>query len=70
MRIEKNKLLNICSSLQFSSLADSALWHLDKSGRHTVHSTYRFLNSGEGVTFPLTRSVWALKIPLKIKHFL
>jgi zinc-binding in reverse transcriptase len=68
-RIEKNKLLTICQSLHLSQQADSALWHLDNSSLYTVHSLYRFLNLG-GVTCSLTRSVWSLKIPLKIKFFL
>jgi hypothetical protein len=65
MRIEKTKLLALCQSLQFSGHADSAIWHLDKSGLYSVHSLYKFLNSG-GIHVSLRRSVWKLPIPLKV----
>jgi zinc-binding in reverse transcriptase len=69
MRIEKNKLILICQSLYFTTQADSIYWHLDKSELYTVHSSYNFLNSGV-VYHSLPRSVWSLKISLKIKLFL
>jgi hypothetical protein len=69
MQVENNKLLLLLRSVQFQLQPNSAIWHLEKSSLYTVHSLYKFLNSG-GIHSPLTRSVWALKVPLKIKLFL
>jgi zinc-binding in reverse transcriptase len=69
MCIEKTRLLSIISNMQLSSDLNSIFWYLDKSGIFTVHSMYKFLNSG-GVHTPLVRSVWSLRIPLKFKLFL
>jgi zinc-binding in reverse transcriptase len=69
MRVEKNKLLLLLRYVQFQLQPDSAIWHLEKSDLYIVHSLYKFLNSS-GIYSPLTRSVWALMIPLKIKIFL
>jgi zinc-binding in reverse transcriptase len=66
MRIEKNQLYILFQSIQFSYQFDSLFWHLDKSEVHSVHSLYKFLNSG-GVHTTLTTTVWSLKISLKIK---
>jgi zinc-binding in reverse transcriptase len=65
MRIEKNKLIFVLHNIQFLSQPDSAYWHLDRSGLYM----YIFLNSG-GIHCNLSRSVCALKIPLKVKLFL
>jgi zinc-binding in reverse transcriptase len=69
MRIEKTQLLFILHSIKFQNQPDSSFWHLDKSGIYSVNSLYKFLNSGE-IHYYLTKSVWTLKIPLKVKLFL
>jgi Na+/H+ antiporter NhaA len=69
MRVEKTRVLSVLHNIQFLSQPDLAYWHLDRCGLYIVHSLYVFLNSG-GIHYNLRRSVWALKIPLKVKLFL
>ncbi|KAJ4816988.1 RNA-directed DNA polymerase (reverse transcriptase)-related family protein [Rhynchospora pubera] len=68
LRAEKEQLLEILNNSNFNLLQDSIVWNWEKSNLFSVKSFYRFLSS-RGVTLELNKTVWPLKIPLKIKCF-
>jgi hypothetical protein len=56
MRREKTQLLLLLQSIHFTNDPDYAFWRLDKIGIYSIHTLYKFLNSG-GIHYSLTRSV-------------
>jgi hypothetical protein len=62
------KLLDVCSQVQLKDEPDRVSWLLTKSGTFSVKSMYSFLVAKK-VNFPY-KTMWTLKLPLRIKVFL
>jgi hypothetical protein len=62
-----NELVTKVAFVQLDDQRDSIKWNLTKQGTFTVQSMYQ--NLVNQIAFPLNKSVWKLKIPLKIKVF-
>jgi hypothetical protein len=59
MRLEKTRLTLLLHSIQFFSNSDTVYWNLDKSEIYSVHSLYKFINSG-GVHISLKKNPYGL----------
>ena len=65
---EWNNLLEILRSVDLIEGKDMVIWSLDKSGKYSARSLYKFMTNG-GTTDSRTMIVWKCCIPLKVKIF-
>ena len=56
------------ANIQLGDNKDIGIWQLHKSGQFSVHSMYSALLDVR--VLPINKSVWKLKIPLKVKIFI
>jgi hypothetical protein len=63
------ELLEMVERVQINGDKDKVVWVLEKSGKYTSRSMYRFL-SHRGVVNGRMKRLWKSKMPMKIKVFM
>jgi hypothetical protein len=63
------ELLDICSSISYSSEKDAIIWHFHSTGKYSVQSLYAVV-SDRGVRHIFTPVVWKISVPSRLHVFL